>query len=176
VDKQAERDFTEFVTQRTGALFRMAYALTGNQHAAEDLLQNALAKAALRWRGIRGEAEPYVRRIMYHDAVSHWRWRRRHRETSTAAPPDRRLEDRSGDVDLRLALRDALLRLPPRQRAVLVLRYLDDLSEQQVADMLGCSTGTVGSQASRALANLRRSVGPTLLSAAAPHTAPEVSR
>jgi RNA polymerase sigma-70 factor (sigma-E family) len=141
----------------------MAYALTGNQHAAEDLLQNALAKAALRWTRIRGDAEPYVKRILYRDCVSIWRLSRWRRETTVASPPERAAADPAADTDLRLVLREALRRLPPRQRAVLVLRYLDDLSEQQVAELLGCSPGTVGSQASRALSRLRRTLGPNLV-------------
>ena len=160
--------FTDFVAERTPALFRVAYALTGNQHAAEDLLQNALAKAALRWTRIRGDAEPYVKRILYRDCVSNWRLRRWRRETTVAAPPERPGADPTGDAEVRLVVREALRRLPPRQRAVLVLRYLDDLSERQVADLLGCSPGTVGSQASRALARLRRSLGPDLVHRAEP--------
>jgi RNA polymerase sigma-70 factor (sigma-E family) len=162
VDEAAERDFTEFVAQRTHALFRVAYALTGDQHAAEDLLQNALAKAAMRWTRIEGDGEAYVKRILYRDCVSVWRWRSRRRETLMATPPEPPADD-GVDPDLRLLLIDALRGLPPKQRAVLVLRYLDDLSEKQVAEVLGCSTGTVGSQASRALDKLRRRVGPLLL-------------
>ena len=159
MDSQAEREFTDFVVERTHALFRVAYALTGQQQAAEDLLQGALAKAAARWPKITGSAEAYVRRIIYHDHVSIWRRVGRRREASVAEPPDRSVADPSGDTVLRLILRDALLSLPPRQRAVIVLRYLEDLSEREVADMLGCSTGTVASQASRALSRLRRAVG-----------------
>lgn len=162
MDKQSERDFTEFVAQRTHALFRVAYALAGDQHAAEDLLQNALAKAAVHWNRIDGNAEAYVKRILYRDCVSQWRWRRRRPETAMAAPPDRPTGGTEAEVELRLLLRQALLRLPPRQRAVLVLRYLDDLSERQVAEVLGCSPGTVASQASRALTKLRSTVGPML--------------
>jgi RNA polymerase sigma-70 factor (sigma-E family) len=162
VDEAAERDFTEFVAMRTHSLFRVAYALTGDQHAAEDLLQNALAKAALRWTRIRGDAEPYVKRILYRDCASLWRRGNRRRETAMATPPERPVADPAVETDLRLMLREALRRLPPRQRAVLVLRYLDDLSEKQVAELLGCSASTVGSQASRALARLRDTVGPAL--------------
>ena len=152
-----EQEFTEFVAARSHALLPAAYALTGDQHAAEDLVQGALAKAYLHWPEIRGDAEPYVRRIMYHDSVSRWRRPHRRAETTMAAPPDR--ASQSDDVDLRLVLREALLALPPRQRAVLVLRYLEDLSVDETAEVLGCRRGTVASQANRALAKLRATVG-----------------
>jgi RNA polymerase sigma-70 factor (sigma-E family) len=156
VDPAVEREFTEFVVARTQGLMRVAYALTGDQHAAEDLLQSALAKAAMRWSHINGDAEPYVRRILYHDHISWWRRRRRRPETSMADLPERAdRPDFAGQTNLRLLLWDALRTLPPRQRAVLVLRYLEDRSEREVAEILGCRPGTVASQASRALARLR---------------------
>jgi len=166
VDAETEREFTEFVSQRTHALLRVAYALTGDQHAAEDLLQSALAKAFTRWSRIRGEAEPYVKRILYHDHVSVWRRRRIRPEALYGAVPEPGAAhaitlaavDSIDDTPLRLLLRDALLLLPPRQRAVLVLRYLEDLSTEQTAQVLGCRAGTVASQASRALARLRELV------------------
>ena len=158
MDSQAEREFTDFVVERTHALFRVAYALTGQQQAAEDLLQGALAKAAVRWPKISGSAEAYVRRIIYHDHVSLWRRMRRRHESTVAHLPERVVDDSSGATVLRLILRDAVRSLPPRQRAVVVLRYLEDLSEREVAEMLGCSVGTVASQASRALARLRAAV------------------
>jgi RNA polymerase sigma-70 factor (sigma-E family) len=160
VDDETEREFTEFVAERTHALFRVAYALTGNQHAAEDLLQTALAKTFTKWSRISTDAEGYVKRILYRDWISLWRRRVRRPETTVAIPPERGLADASEDTILRLVLRDALLALPPRQRAVIVLRYLDDLGEREVAEILGCSPGTVASQASRALSKLRRTVGP----------------
>ncbi len=153
---RAEREFTDFVAQRTHALMRVAYALTGDQHAAEDLLQSALAKAFVKWRSIDTDAEPYVRRILYHDSVSRWRRRGRGTEFTVPAPPERPLgRDATDAVDLRVVLREALRELPPRQRAVLVLRYLEDLSVEETAQALGCRVGTVASQASRALAKLR---------------------
>lgn len=156
MDDTTAREFGEFVAGRTHALFRTAYALTGNQHAAEDLLQNALAKAALHWRRIRSNEEAYVRRIMYRDFISAWRWRTRRPERVEAEVPDAgQPGDHASQTVQRLTLYAAIRRLPPRQRAVLVLRYLEDLSEQQVAEALGCSVGTVGSQLSRALSSLR---------------------
>ena len=156
MDKATEREFTAFVTERSQALLRVAYVLCGDQHAAEDLLQGALAKAAAKWSTITGEAEHYVRRILYRDFINSWRWRRRRPERTTG-----RLPEPAGGADhadqtvLRLQIRAALATLPPRQRAVLVLRYLEDLTEPQVAEILGCAPGTVASQASRALAKLR---------------------
>ena len=84
MDAEVEREFTEFVVNRSHALLRAAYALTGDRHAAEDLVQQALAKAFLRWRRIEGDVEPYVRRIIYHDSAS--RWRRRSARASGVAP------------------------------------------------------------------------------------------
>ena len=156
MDPAVEREFTEFVVNRSQALLRAAYALTGDRHAAEDLVQQALAKAFLRWRRIEGDVEPYVRRILYHDSATRWRRRGLRAETSVASPPDVALvADAADDTSLRLLLRRALLALPPRQRAVLVLRYLEDRSVEETAEILGCRPGTVVSQASRALVKLR---------------------
>lgn len=156
MDPSVEREFTEFVVSRSHALLRAAYALTGDRHAAEDLVQQALAKAFLRWRRISGDVEPYVRRIIYHDSATRWRRRRTRAETIVADPPDVTLVgDGVENAHLRLVLRRALLALPPRQRAVLVLRYLEDKSVEETAGILGCRPGTVASQASRALEKLR---------------------
>lgn len=146
-----ERDFEEFVAARSAALLRTAYLLTGNRQDAEDLVQVALLKAVPKWTRVR-EHEPYVRRILLHESVSRWR-RRRWRETSTESLPE--LAAAGQDVDARLALRQALAHLAPRQRAVIVLRYFDDLTESQTADLLGISVGTVKSQAHDALVRLR---------------------
>lgn len=156
MDAAAEAEFTLFVQQRTPALMRAAYALCGNQHDAEDLLQNALAKVAVRWSRINFEPEPYVRVAMYREFVSIWRRRRRRPEVAMESPPAGAARgDHPAETADRLAIRDVLLTLPPRQRAVLVLRFLEDMSEREVASALGCSPGTVASQASRALATLR---------------------
>jgi len=149
--------FDAFVAARTPALLRTAYLLTGDQHLAEDLVQTVLAKVSLRWSRITpGAEEAYVRRAMYHEQVSVWR-RRRVAETASETMPDRGVEDGTAAVDARLALRQALARLGRRQRAVLVLRYFEDMTETQAAEMLGCSVGTVKSQTSKALARLRAS-------------------
>jgi len=161
VDPAAEADFSAFVAERGHALFRTAYALSGNQHAAEDLLQVSLAKLVLYWSRVATDPEAYARRIIYREHISLWRRMWRRRETPTDTPPEARLAERdhAGAALDRVLLREMLRMLPPRQRAVIVLRYLEDRSEQEVADILGCTTGTVGSQASRALAKLRASLG-----------------
>lgn len=160
MDTQAEGQFREFVEARSLALRRTAYALTGDLHQAEDLVQSALIKLADRWHKV-DDPEAYVRRIIYHDQVSWWRRRTRVREVTVEQPPERTGSDPADVVDRRLDVQQALLRLTPRQRAVLLLRFYEDLPEREVAAILGCSVGTVRSQSSRALAKLRR-VAPDL--------------
>lgn len=155
MDRESRESFTRFVTARSAHLTRLAHVLTGDRHAAEDLLQSALTKTAARWRHVRDNPEAYVRRAMYHEQINRWR---RRRESVVAALPEQISADRSGEVDLRLALERALLGLPPRKRAVLVLRYFEDLPEAQVAEILGCSVGTVRSQTHRAIVQLRELV------------------
>jgi len=155
VDERARQDFAEFVAGRSAELLRLAYVLTADQHAAEDLLQSALAKSAARWGRIRSAPEGYVRQIMYREQVSWWRRRARRPVTVVGRVPDRPAPDQLVMVEARLALREALLALPPGKRAMLVLRYLEDLPEAQVADILGCSVGTVRSQTHKAIAQLR---------------------
>jgi RNA polymerase sigma-70 factor (sigma-E family) len=147
--------FEEFVAARGQALQRFGYALTGDWALAEDLLQTALARAYPRWSRIRrDDPEAYVRKIMV-NTWSSW-WRRRWRgEVPAARLPEVAGPDEASGVDRRQALRAALAQLPPRQRAVVVLRYHQDLSEAQVAAVLGISVGTVKSQAAKALATLR---------------------
>jgi RNA polymerase sigma-70 factor (sigma-E family) len=147
--------FEEFVAGRGQALQRFGYALTGDWALAEDLLQTALAKAYPRWSRVRrDDPEAYVRRIMI-NTWSSW-WRRRWRgELPADKLPEVAGPDSLTGVEHRQALRLALDALPPRQRAVVVLRYHQDMSEAQVADLLGISVGTVKSQAARALASLR---------------------
>jgi RNA polymerase sigma-70 factor (sigma-E family) len=158
VDETVEEQFTEFVRQRGHVLFRAAFALCGQQHAAEDLLQNALAKTVVKWRSLTGEPEHYVRRVLYNDFISGWRHRMRRAEFITAHLPDRPAPgDDAERAVTRLALMRALRSLPRKQRAVLVLRFLEDMSEREAAEVLGCSPGTIASQTSRALAKLRLS-------------------
>jgi RNA polymerase sigma-70 factor (sigma-E family) len=148
--------FDEFVVSRSPRLLRTAYLLVHDWALAEDLLQTALARAWEAWRRIDGDPEPYVRRILVNTYASSWR-RRWRGELPTADFPETGAEVASPDgvVVERDRVWRALRQLPRRQRAVLVLRYFEDLSEAEVADTLGCSVGTVKSQASRALAKLR---------------------
>ncbi|HWL34752.1 MAG TPA: SigE family RNA polymerase sigma factor [Frankiaceae bacterium] len=150
-------DFEEFVRARTPALLRSAYLLTGDQHAAEDLVQAALERTALRWRRIDrgGGVDGYVRTVMYRLQVDRWRRRSYSAEQVTDAPPERAGGDPYTGADTRLALRTALARLTPKQRAVLVLRFYEDLGEARTAEVLGCSVGTVKSQTHLALKRLR---------------------
>ncbi|RUL92572.1 SigE family RNA polymerase sigma factor [Verrucosispora sp. FIM060022] len=155
-----EDEFRDFVTARSSALLRTAYLLTGDWGTAEDLLQTALTKTYLAWKRLGGiEAiEPYARRVMVNTSTSWWR-RRWHGERPTEVLPERPGVD---EIEQQLD-RDVLWRhlraLPARQRAVLVLRFYEDLSESQIAALLNISTGTVKSQTSRALATLRRRIG-----------------
>ena len=145
-------DFDAFVRARTGALARTAYLLTGDAHLAEDLVQTALFRAAKAWHRIEGDPEPYVRRILYTQQVS-W-WRRRRVGEVALGEYDAPLRP-AGDPELRLSLEQALARLTTRQRTVLVLRYFEDLTEVQTADVLGIAPGTVKSTGREALARLR---------------------
>jgi RNA polymerase sigma-70 factor (sigma-E family) len=155
-----EEEFREFVAARSGALLRTAYLLAGDWATAEDLLQTALTKTYLAWKRLGGiEAiEPYARRVMVNTSTSWWR-RRWHGERPTAVLPERAGTD---EIEQQLD-RDALWRhlraLPNRQRAVLVLRFYEDMSEAQTAALLEISPGTVKSQTARALATLRRRLG-----------------
>lgn len=154
MDADSEQEFTAFVHARSWALLRTARLLTADQHHAEDLVQAALTKLAGRWKRV-DDPEAYVRKVMYHDQVSWWRRRGRIREDSAATAPDRIQADGAPGVDRRLDVLAALQRLGPRQRAVLVLRYYEDRTDPEIAELLGCSPGTVRSQAYRALARLR---------------------
>jgi RNA polymerase sigma-70 factor (sigma-E family) len=157
----SEQAFAEFVGARRPALLRTAYLLTGSAADAEDLVQVALIKAVPAWGRIADNPEPYVRRILARESVNRWR-ARRWREVHTDAVPDMAGDhaDAGGAaVDQRLALQGALRSLAPRQRAVLVLRYYEDLTERQTAEMLGISVGTVKSQARDGLARIRAVLG-----------------
>jgi RNA polymerase sigma-70 factor (sigma-E family) len=147
--------FDEFVVVRSPRLLRTAYLLTHDWPLAEDLLQTALARAWEAWHRINGDPEPYVRRILVNSYASWWR-RRWSGELPTEVLPEPAADnDPHRGFDERDRLWRALGRLPRRQRAVIVLRYFEDQSEAEIAATLGCSLGTVKSQASRALAKLR---------------------
>ena len=139
---------------RTPALSRTAYLLTGDAHAAEDLVQATLFQAAKAWHRITGDPEPYVRRIMANQNISQWR-RRKVAEVPWEEYADRPAAE-PADPDLRLTLDAALRHLTVRQRTVLVLRFYEDLTEVETARVLGIGAGTVKSTTREALARLRR--------------------
>ena len=143
--------FDAFVRARLPDLLRFGRVLTGNNEAAADLVQDALERTIMHWSRVesRDDPEGYVRRVMVNRNISIWRRLRRERITDTL--PDDGYTDRHRDRELW----EALLTLPPRQRAVIALRYYEDKTEAEVAAILGCSVGTVKSQASKAIAKLR---------------------
>jgi RNA polymerase sigma-70 factor (sigma-E family) len=154
-------DFTEFAQAELTRLRRTAYLLCGDWHGAEDLTQIALTKTLLAWRRIskRANAHAYAHRTLVNAYLGQRRTRK-----SGEVPVDR-LPDHTGQPDtaeLRLVLLDALATLPPQARAVLVLRYWEDLSVDQVAAILRCSPGNVKSQSARALQKLRAVLGHSL--------------
>ncbi|HZO69691.1 MAG: SigE family RNA polymerase sigma factor [Kribbellaceae bacterium] len=153
--RDADREaFDEFVRARLPQLLRFGHALTGSPHAGADLVQDALERTMLAWSRIDSKDDPegYVRRIMVNRNVSIWRRYRRERLVDEV--PERQLPDRTRDD----SLWEAIKLLPTKQRAIIVLRYYEDLSEAQIAATMGCSAGTVKSQASRAMAKLRELV------------------
>jgi len=154
LEKTETGDFAEFVAARSGRLLRVAYLLTRDWALAEDLLQTSLAKAWSAWRRIEGDPEPYVRKILVNTYTSWWR-RRWTAERPTQDLPEYPGADRHREVDDRDQVARALHRLPRQQRAVLVLRYYEDMSEAEIAETLHISPGTVKSHAVKALANLR---------------------
>jgi RNA polymerase sigma-70 factor (sigma-E family) len=151
----AERpEFDEFVAVRSPALLRTAYLLTGNWATAEDLLQTSLTSCWRGWSRIQGSPEAYVQTAILRTYLS-WTRRLWTRETPTEVLPDASRLDASTEVDERDLVWSALARLPRRQRAVVVLRYYLDLTEDETARLLGVTVGTVKSQNSKALATLR---------------------
>jgi RNA polymerase sigma-70 factor (sigma-E family) len=158
-DQEVRVSFEEFVQACSPRLFRTALLLAGHDRpAAEDLLQLALERAYRHWARVcrSGEPERYVRRILANASNDRWRQAARRRESQLRpGDADPLTQDQADAVAERDFLMRALAALPPRQRTVLVLRYFNDLSEAETADVLGCSVGTVKSQASRGLARLR---------------------
>lgn len=158
-------DFEAWVRARSASLARTAYLLTGDVHLAEDLVQDALARVAQHWQRVRREGEPdaYVRVVLHRLAVDRWRRRSvRPAEVLSATHPE--LGSQPADVERRLVLRDALARLTPKQRAVLSLRFYEDLTEVRTAEVLGCTVSTVKSQTRQALQRIR-DLAPDLLDA-----------
>jgi RNA polymerase sigma-70 factor (sigma-E family) len=163
-DRRDSATFDEFVAARSRALLRTAYLLTHDHALAEDLLQTALTKAWFAWKRIHGEPEPYVRKILVNTYATWWR-----RKWNGEQPTDELPEPGAGSGGDEAAaeptdLWTAMERLPRRMRATVVLRYFEDLTEAQTADVLGCSVGTVKSQTAKALAKLR--IDPALASSA----------
>ncbi|TYB49247.1 SigE family RNA polymerase sigma factor [Actinomadura chibensis] len=162
--------YEEFVTTRAQALLRYGYVLTGNPDDAADLLQEALIRLSAAWSRVVNKHDPegYVRTIMARQHIS--MWRRRRRERLVGSVPEERYDDRGlerAEHDPRLW--EALTTLPRRQRAVLVLRYYEDLPDEEIARTLGISRGTVRSQAARALGKLRADWRPAAASTAGGH-------
>jgi RNA polymerase sigma-70 factor (sigma-E family) len=151
---------SEYVRGQWPALVRYATLLCGDPVEAEELVQSALVRVALRWPFVRDKDSPdgYVKRAIVHGQINRWRRVGRH-ETVVADLPDVAVADRTSRLDEHDVIRRALATLPPRQRAVLVLRYFDDRTEHETAAMLGCTVGTVKSQTHKALAKLRECVG-----------------
>ena len=157
IDTDGGDDFGAFATSRWPGLVRLAFGLTGDRWLAEDLAQTALARAYVAWRRVSQADDPdaYLRRILVN--ASHRRFRRRRVTEQPGDPPETPVEGPADLVGDRAALLAALHELPLRQRAVIVLRYWEDLTDAQIAATLGCSPGTVRSQLSRALTKLRES-------------------
>lgn len=155
MDEVGREAFRAYVVGRSPALLRTAYLLTGNRADAEDLLQTALAKTYLAWDRIREREalDGYVRRVMVNTQTSFWR--RKRPEALYDEVPESPGRDNTADSDLHQVLWQALGGLPVRQRAIVVLRYYEDLTEAETAKVLGISTGTVKSTTSRALSKLR---------------------
>jgi RNA polymerase sigma-70 factor (sigma-E family) len=171
VTDTAAADFTAFAASCQHRMLRVAYLICGDRHLAEDLLQDALVKLALRWSEVaEGNPEAFLRTVLYRDAVSHWRSRRREIVTDLPAEGATCGGDR---VEDRLLFAAALAKLTRKQRAVLVLRFYEDMSEARTAEILGVRAGTVKSQTSVALARLR-ALAPELATAFA--TATEEAR
>ena len=147
-----DSEFIEWVAGQQRQLLRTAYLLCGDVHRAQDLVQEALIKVALRWPRLRsGNPAAYARRIIVRDNISWWR---RHRHELSTSHADE-IRSVSSDPETALVVRRALDRLTARQRAVLVLRHFDDLTERETADVLGVNVGTVKSTNATALARLR---------------------
>ena len=157
---EVDPDFAGYVVSRQRRLVRAAYLVCGDEHLAQDLVQQALTKLALRWNRLRdGNPDAYVNRILYRDAVSWWRRIRRERLVGEVGEVGDGPARGSGDEAERMDVRRALMTLTPRQRAVLVLRYFEDLTEAETADQLGVTLGTVKSQSHVALNKLRAVMG-----------------
>jgi RNA polymerase sigma-70 factor (sigma-E family) len=160
VNQDEEQDFREFVQTRFDALRGLAYLTCGDWQSAEDAVSSSLAKLYVRWRKVTSP-HSYAQRMVIRAAIDEGRrpWRREH--AAGEHLPDQIVADPFARIDERMRLREALRKVPPRQRAVLVLRYYEGLDIEQTAAVLGLRTGTVKSQAARGLTALREALGAT---------------
>jgi len=163
---EQEREFVDYIAARSAAMGRTAHLLCGDWHRAEDLVQSVCVRLYAVWPRLKAReaVDGYVRKMLVRAYLNERRrpWRR---EQATAETPEVATSGGHGDVENRMVLLDALAGLPPKQRAVVVLRYWEDYSVEDAAAALGCSAGTVKSQASRALATLRERFDPAPASA-----------
>ncbi len=159
--ERGQAGFEEFVAARWTALVKTAYLLTGSRQDAEDLVQTALLRIVPHWPRISHHPEPYTRRVLARESVNRWR-KQTWRETPTHTLPEQVAQPTQGAYGDQILLRAALQQLTAQQRAVIVLRYFDDLSIADTADMLGLSHGTVKSHTHDALNRLRR-IAPELM-------------
>jgi RNA polymerase sigma-70 factor (sigma-E family) len=159
--EQDVRDFSDFVNTAFGRLFRTAYLLVGDHQLAQDLLQESLVKTYVAWPRLRdvSKAEAYTRRTIVTTSIS-WRRRRSFHEQPVAVLPEVLVSDQTDALVARDELWSYLHVLPPGQRAAVTLRYCEDLSETQTAELMGCSIGTVKRQVASALTKLRSRMGP----------------
>lgn len=160
MQRSADPDFVSYVRSRQHALLRSAYLVCGDRALAEDLLQEAFIKLALRWDRVREDnPDGFVRTILYRDAISAWRKHRRESVVDAVPEPVEQVAGLEVDrVPERMALDDALASLSPRQRAIVVLRFYEDRSVLETADILGISDGTVKSQTHVAIGHLRNAL------------------
>jgi RNA polymerase sigma-70 factor (sigma-E family) len=152
--------FSELVASRSAALVRTAYLVVGDHQLAQDLVQEALVKTYVAWPRLRdvSKAEAYARRTIVTTAIS-WRRRRSFHERPAPSIPEQAQPDRTDAIATRDVVWAELRALPPRQRAAIVLRYYEDLSEADTAQVMGCAVGTVKSQVSTGLERLRHRIG-----------------
>jgi RNA polymerase sigma-70 factor (sigma-E family) len=155
--------FSDFVAARSTSLFRTAYRMMGDYQLAQDLMQESLVKAYVAWPRLRDvtKAEAYTRRIIVTTSIS-WRRRRAFHEYPTASRLDSASPDQTEQLGAQEELWTQLLLLPPRQRAAVVLRFCEDMSEAQTAELMGCSVGSVKRQVSLGLTKVRDRLGPRL--------------
>ncbi len=153
--------FAEFVAARSASLHRTAYLMVGERHLAQDLLQEALTKTYVAWPRLRdiGNAEAYTRKAITTTAISWYRRKSWHGERPAETLPDAGHDGHDDAVTQSQWLWDALRELPPRQRAAIILRYYEDLTEVQTAEAMNCAVGTVKSQVSTGLSKLRVQLG-----------------